>query len=301
MPNHVVADQEQLCGDIQLIHARGIGDVSDDLDFFERVDGQLRERLGIEPNGPGDTNGLGDIFLRDRTAGTTTRISVSSAGAQSNADSREPAISGDGRFVVYESDATNLVAGDTNAKADIFLYDRQTGTTTRVSVSSSGAQANGVNNDVAISGDGGTVAWESDATNLVTGDTNAKRDVFRRVLASGVTTVVSVSGSGVPGNKASTDPTLSADGTRVGFSSTATNLVAGDANNRSDVFIRDTVAGTTTRWSIATDGTQGNDTSENPCLTADGHTIAFQSLSTNLVAGDTNGTNDVFVRGPGLQ
>jgi hypothetical protein len=248
----------------------------------------------------GDTNGVGDIFLRDRTAGTTIRISVSSSGTQADGASRAPAMSADGQTIVYESDATNLVAGDTNGVADIFRYDTTSGTTTRVSVASDGTQADGLSNKVAISADGSTIAYESEATNLVAGDTNGVRDVFRRVLATGTTSRVSVASDGTQGERRSADATLSADGTIVAFASDARHLVAGDTNNRNDIFLRDTTSGTTTRWSIATDGSQSDGTSENPWLTADGATVAFQSLATNLVADDTNGASDIFVRGPGL-
>ncbi len=248
----------------------------------------------------GDTNGVADIFLRDRQTNTTTRVSVASDGSQSNAKSDRPLISDDGRYVLYESDATNLVAGDTNGVTDMFVYDRVAGTTTRVSVSSSGGQANGASDDGAISGDGSTLAFESAATNLVTGDTNAKTDVFVHTLATGVTIRASVSDAGVQGNKDSSDPSLSSDGSKLGFASNATNLIAGDTNNRSDVFVRDLASGINTRFSIATDGTPGNGTSQDPWLSADAGTVAFQSVASNLVAGDTNNTSDIFVRGPGL-
>jgi hypothetical protein len=248
----------------------------------------------------GDTNGVGDIFLRDRQTNTTTRISVGTGGAQSNGKSDRPTISNDGRFILFESDATNLAAGDTNAVTDMFLYDRIAATTVRVSVSSAGVQSNGLSDDGGISGDGSAVSFESDATNLVAGDTNAKGDVFVRTIASGVTVRGSLTSAGVQGNNASGDPSLSFDGKKIGFQSTATNLVTGDTNNRSDVFIRDLTVGTTTRFSIADSGTQGNDTSQDPWLTSDGATVAFASNATNLVTGDTNAASDIFVRGPGV-
>ena len=248
----------------------------------------------------GDTNGVGDIFLRDRQTNTTTRISVATGGAQANGTSDRPTISNDGRYILYESAATNLVAGDTNAVTDLFLYDRIAATTTRVSLDGSGVQGNGLSDDGAISGDGSTVSFESDATNLVAGDTNAKTDVFVRTIATGVTVRGSLGAAAVQGNNISTDPSLSVDGKKLAFASTATNLVTGDTNNRSDVFIRDLVAGTTTRYSIADGGAQGNDTSQDPWLTGDGKTVAFASLATNLVTGDTNAASDIFVRGPGL-
>jgi Mg-chelatase subunit ChlD len=248
----------------------------------------------------GDTNGVGDIYLRDRQTNTTTRISVATGGGQSNGKSDRPTISNDGRYIVYESDATNLASGDTNGKTDIFRYDRTTGTTIRVSVSSAGVQGNGISDDAAISGDGGTVAYESAATNLVSGDTNAKVDVFVRTIATSGTTRGSVGAAGVQGNNDSSDPSLSLDGTKLGFASNATNLISGDTNSRSDIFVRDLAAGTNTRFSVATDGTAGNNTSQDPWLSADAGTVAFQSVASNLAPNDTNNTSDIFVRGPAM-
>ena len=138
---------------------------------------------------PGDTNGVNDVFVYDVQKRIFTRVSVNSAGNQANAATlAEPAISGDGRFVAFVSNATNLVAGDSNNVGDIFVHDRQTGATTRVSINSSGGQANGASSDPAISADGRYVAFVSSATNLVTGDTNGVSDVFVHDRQTGVTT-----------------------------------------------------------------------------------------------------------------
>jgi RHS repeat-associated protein len=247
----------------------------------------------------GDTNGVGDIFLRDRQANTTTRVSVASGGAQANAASALAAISDDGRYVAYQSDATNLVSGDTNAATDIFLFDRVAATTIRVSVDSLGAQANGASQDAALSADGSTVAFGSAGTNLVSGDTNAKSDVFVR-LASGTTVRASVTNSGGQGDDTSSNASLSSDGSNVAFASLATNLVTGDTNNRSDVFIRNLTAGTTTRSSIADNAAQANDASQDPSLTSDGKTVAFEAGASNLASNDVNAASDTFVRGPSV-
>ena len=246
----------------------------------------------------GDTNGQRDVFVRDRQTGVTSRVSVSSAGGQGSGGSDDPAISDDGRYVAFQSDATNLVAGDTNAATDVFLHDRQTGATTRVSVSSTGVQGNAASDDAAISGDGSTVAWESAATNLVADDTNAKQDIFVHDVATGATTLVSVSSTGTQGTKSSNDPSVSADGTRVGFSSTASNLVAGDTNSRNDIFVHDRTTGETIRKSLTAVGAQANEANSDPWISGDGTAIAFESVATNLVPEDTDATKDVFVRGP---
>src|SRR4029077_12403300 len=128
----------------------------------------------------GDTNGVRDVFVRDLVTGTTTRVSVGAGGAQANGASSNARISADGRFVVFTSLASNLVAGDTNGVADVFERDLANGQTTRVSVSAGGVQGNDTSGGAAsgVSADGGTISFSSAASNLVAGDTNHSRDVF---------------------------------------------------------------------------------------------------------------------------
>ncbi len=225
-------------------------------------------------------------------AGTTTRVSVDSAGGQANdfsgaapSISVDTSISADGRFVVFQSDATNLVAGDTNGASDVFVHDRQTGTTTRVSVDSAGHEATGLypaSGDPAISADGRFVAFDSNATNLVAGDTNSAYDIFVHDRQTGTTTRVSVDSAGNQAN--GYDPSLSADGRFVAFTSGASNLVAGDTNGASDVFVHDRQTGTTTRVSVDSAGWQAYSFSHLPSISADGRFVAFASNATNLVA-----------------
>ncbi|MBK9316760.1 MAG: PD40 domain-containing protein [Acidobacteria bacterium] len=243
----------------------------------------------------GDTNGLGGVFVHDRQTGTTTRVSVSSAGIEGNGPSGVPAISSDGRYVAFESDATNLVVGDTNGLGDVFVHDRQTSTTTRVSVSSAGIEGNGYSQTAAISSDGRYVTFSSESSNLVAADTNGDYDVFVHDRQTGATTRVSISSAGVEGNGASVVSTFSGDGRYVAFNSDATNLVTGDTNGMSDVFVHDLQTGMTTRVSVSLMGLEGNGGSYNPSLSSDGLFVAFSSDASNLVAGDTNGTWDVFV------
>jgi LPXTG-site transpeptidase (sortase) family protein len=243
----------------------------------------------------GDTNGFRDIFVHDRQTGATTRVSVASDGTQGNNSSHIPSISADGLYVAFESDASNLVSGDTNGTRDIFVHDRQTGVTTRVSVASSGTQANGGSYNAAISADGRYVAFESVASNLVSGDTNGARDVFVHDRQTGTTTRVSVASSGTQGNGNSHSPAISADGRYVAFHSFSNNLVSGDTNGAIDIFVRDRQTGATTRVSVASGGTQGNSNSEYSSFSADGRYVAFESNATNLVSGDTNGIRDIFV------
>jgi|GEM_PF-2042504 len=243
----------------------------------------------------GDTNGKTDIFAYDYQTGETTRVSVYSDGTQGNNSSFYPSISTDGRYVAFQSLATNLTAGDTNNASDIFVHNRETGETTRVSVYSDGTQGNGNSYNSSISADGRYVAFESNATNLVADDTNSKSDIFVHDRQTGETIRVSVYSDGTQGNNSSFYPSISTDGRYVAFQSLASNLTAGDTNNASDIFVHDRQTGQATRVSVASGGTQGNNLSEIPSISADGRYVAFQSLATNLTAGDTNSASDIFV------
>ena len=245
---------------------------------------------------PGDTNGLVDIFVRDRRSGTTERVSVDSAGSQANGQSYYPAISSDGRYVAFSSYATNLVPGDTNGYGDVFVRDRQSATTERVSVDSAGAQGDAESEFPSISADGRYVVFTSDSTNLVHADTNGYSDVFVRDRQNATTQRVSVNTGNVQANGDSDYASISADGRYVAFGSMASNLVSGDTNGVEDVFVRDRQNRTTARVSIASSGLQGDDTSYIPSLSADGRYVTFHSNATNLVPEDTNGFSDIFVR-----
>ena len=246
----------------------------------------------------GDTNGKGDVFVRDTVANTTTRVSVDSSGVQGNDYSGgTSSISADGRYVAFESSASNLVSGDTNGTNDIFVRDTVANTTTRVSVDSNGVEGDNQSNFFSISADGRYVAFYSYASNLVSGDTNASPDVFLRDTQTNATTRVSVDSNGTQGNNHSDVDyvSISADGRYVAFYSYASNLVSGDTNGIGDIFVRDTVANTTTRVSVDSNGIEGNMGSTTPSISADGRYVAFRSYASNLVSGDTNGTWDIFV------
>lgn len=243
------------------------------------------------------SSGAGSTSSVLAATGTLTRVSVDSVGAEANNASKRPSISGDGRFVAFESDASNLVPNDTNASTDIFVKDRQTGEVTRVSVDSAGLQADQGSGGAAISSDGRFVAFVSDATNLVANDTNGATDVFVRDRQLGTTLRVSVSSSGEQANAFSDFPlAISSEGRYVVFNSDATNLVANDTNGVTDVFLRDTQTGVTERVSIASDGSQANNSSSSPSVSANGQLVTFTSNASNLVSSDTNNASDVFVR-----
>jgi Tol biopolymer transport system component len=244
----------------------------------------------------GDTNEFGDVFVHDRQSGGTERVSVASDGTQANFDSGRVAVSADGRYVAFESFAWNLVAGDTINGQDIYVHDRQTGVTERVSAATDGTEPNGPSFRPAISADGSSVAFSSEASDLVAGDSNGASDVFVRDRQTGATDRVSVATGGAQAAHASQDAAISADGGQVAFLSAASNLVPGDTNDAVDVFVRDRQTGVTERVSVATDGTQANSFSQVAAISAEGRHVAFTSFASNLVAGDTNGWGDIFVR-----
>lgn len=252
---------------------------------------------------------LGALALSAAAAGppSTTRVSVSSDGMQGDRDTYAAGVSANGRYVLLNSQATNLVPGDTNDRWDVFVRDRSSGVTTRVSVASDGTQAKptddpwGGSTAGGISASGRYVVFQSDAPNLVPGDTNRTEDVFLHDLKSGATTRVSVDSAGRQANGWSGFAAISADGRYVAFSSDASNLVRGDTNRLADVFVRDLATGKTTRVSLSSRGRQARCNlagcaSGDPALSAHGRYVAFDSSATNLVPHDTNRLSDVFVR-----
>jgi Tol biopolymer transport system component len=243
----------------------------------------------------GDTGNYGGIFVYDTVANTTRRVSLATDGTQGNDYSGFPSLSADGRYVAFESYASNLVSGDTNNASDIFVYDTVANTTRRVSVASDGTQGNNTSYSSSISADGRYVAFYSDASNLVSGDTNNAGDIFVYDTVANTTRRVSVASDGTQGNSSSGKASISTDGRYVAFESAASNLVSGDTNNAGDIFVYDTVANTTRRVSVASDGTQGNNNSFFPSISADGRYLAFHSVASNLVSDDTNGRGDIFV------
>ena len=244
----------------------------------------------------GDTNGVHDIFLRDRAGGSISRVSVASNGEQADAKSWAPSISSDGRIVAFVSAATNLVAGDTNGVPDVFVRDLERQETVRVSWTSGGAQPNGASSAPAPSTSGRYVVFVSAATNLVAGDTNGVSDVFVRDRTAHTTKRVSVGAGGAQAGGASSSPALSSDARFVAFVSAASNLVSGDTNRANDVFVRDRSSGTTARISVTSSGGQANGASADPAISGDGRFVAFGSTASNVTPGDANGASDVFVR-----
>ncbi|MEG4519824.1 DUF4347 domain-containing protein, partial [Microcoleus sp. AT9_A5] len=191
------------------------------------------------------------------TLGITTRLSVDSAAAEGDSDSYEPSISADGRYVVFGSEASNLVTGDTNGTSDIFLRDTLNNTTTRLSLDSAAAEGDSESYQPSISADGRYVVFGSYASNLVTGDTNGTDDIFLRDTLMNTTTRLSLDPAAAEANSDSYEPSISADGRYVVFASDASNLVTGDTNGTEDIFLRDRYPTITRVTSTTLDGLYG--------------------------------------------
>ncbi len=260
----------------------------------------------------GDTNGIRDIFVRDRDFDgdgkfdepggvKTERVSVGLVGEQSNGNSWEVSISSDGRYVAFSSDASNLVTGDGNGARDVFVYDRSGRITVRASVvdETVNTSGNAFSDQPFISGNGRYVAFRSAASNLGVGDLANIHDIFVRDLALNRTYLVSSDVSGVPGDAHSSTPSISSDGSRVAFASQATNLLAiADTNGFQDIFVKDLSVNKIARVSVQdVTGNEADGESSTPWIAASGSYVAFASRATNLVTiiPDTNNFQDIFV------
>lgn len=238
-----------------------------------------------------DTNGANDVFVYDRTNNTVERVSVDSGGVEGNGASGNCSISDDGRYVAFASDATNLAPGGVRG---VYLHDRDTNTTTRLSVNETGTAVNGNSGAVAISGNGQAVAFRFTADILAT-DTNGEDDVYVRDLSTNTTEIVSVNNAGDEGDAESIGADISRDGRYVSFTSLAANLVTPDGNADYDIFVFDRTTDTVERISQSSGGTLSNGSSFSSNISADGRFVTFESSGTNLVTPDTNGRQDIFV------
>jgi len=228
--------------------------------------------------------GYVDAYVRDRATNTTELISVNSDGSSgtANKSASDVSISGDGRYVAFVSDSADIVSSDSNGVADVFVRDRVTGITQRISIASDGTQSNGTSGSgyrgTDVSADGRYVAFNSSASNLVPNDTNGTSDLFIHDRVSGSTTRVNLAS-----DSAGFD--LSSNGRYVAFGSNDSNLVANDSNGQGDIFVRDLVTNTVERVSIANDGSQANSISLYPGISANGRYVSFNSMANNLVTG----------------
>jgi len=253
---------------------------------------------------PACDTGLMNIYLSIRSLATKTMSTKCISQTQPDGIdgapppmSLLPAISGDGHTISWTSDTAYQVQGDVNGQADVFVWNQNTGIRL-ASVASDGAQGNGPSSLSSLDRSGQQLVFMSEATNLVPDDTNQASDIFLRNLTDGKTSLVSVGHDGESGNQPSMLPMVSRDGQHVVFASKASNLVLGDTNKEWDVFVRHLRDGTTERVSMADGqpGAEGNGASTVAGITGNGRCVIFQSQASNLVAGDTNGTEDIYVR-----
>jgi Tol biopolymer transport system component len=244
---------------------------------------------------PGQSPDICHILVHDRTTGATSLASVSTSGEAALDNCLYPTISDDGRFVAFASFASNLVEDDSNGRGDIFVHDRHTGETSRVSVSARGIEGNDHSSLPAISADGRFVAFSSDADSLVPSDTNGRRDIFVHDRHTSEVELVSIDANGNQGNSHSYAPDISCDGRFVAYYSHADNLVPQDSNRVTDIFVHDRQNHTTNRCSVDSNGTEADGYSLEPRISGDGQFIVFSSFAQNLVHGDTNRLRDVFM------
>lgn len=247
---------------------------------------------------PGDRNGATDIFYKDRLTGLLQLVSASASGVIGNQASYDASISDDGRFVCFTSRATNLVTGDTNNLEDAFVKDMHSGYITRVSTSSTGEQITGNvyagGRNAKISGNGAYVVFMSSSAVLNANDTNGETDIYVKNLITGELVFVSSDSSGNSVDGGGVSPSISDDGRRITFESVSPDLVVGDTNQVSDVFVRDLNNNTIIRASL--DSSQGEiaTTSYSSTISGNGRYVVFLAEDTNLVTGDTNLTVDGF-------
>jgi Tol biopolymer transport system component len=252
-----------------------------------------------------DRNASMDVFLTPLPSLRTRRINIGVFG-ESTGRTEASSVSNNGRVVCFRSFSPNLVGHDVNGRADVFVFDRRTDTTTLGNVSSTGAQANGATFRGMLSGDGRYVGFRSRADNLVPGDTNDALDVFEHDRLTGATMRISVASDGTQADASGlgandrysmfmSRPFLSRNGRFAVFTSRASNLVPDDTNGQSDVFVHDLETGRTVRVSVGPGGAQANGASFSSGISADGRVVVFTSYASNLVPGDTNGRKDVFV------
>jgi Tol biopolymer transport system component len=246
----------------------------------------------------GDTNGYRDVYLRDMLLGTTTLVSLTRTGAQGSSHSTAPAISGNGRYVAFETASTNFERDFNGNARDIYVRNLQTGAIHRVNESAAGAQGDGESLAPVLGTSGRYVAFVSSSENLVAGDTNGRRDVFLRDRKLRTITRVSLTDAGHQNPGGGVGVTMSATGRYIGFT-TDEPLVPADTNGTADAYVRDVTEGRTILVSVASGGQIGNNNSfpaSRYSISANGRFVAFVSQADNLVPGDTNGSEDIFVR-----
>jgi uncharacterized repeat protein (TIGR01451 family) len=245
-----------------------------------------------------DTDTLRDVYVKDVTTGALTLASVSESGAKGNDESFAASISDDGTLVAFDSNATNLDPADTEYLTDVYVKNLDSGDLSVVSTSDDGVKGNGTSGNGILSGNGKTIVFNSAATNLDPADTTSLFDVYLKNLTTGDVVLVSTNDSGVKGNGESFSAIPSADGSKVAFISTATNLDPADTDSLMDVYVKDLATGNITLATTNDSGVKGNAEVRFTwaALSADGTAVAFETTSTNLDPNDRDSISDVYVK-----
>jgi len=244
----------------------------------------------------GDSNADFDIFAKNRRDNSTYRLSIATDGSQANGPSVDPKVSADGRYVVFSSDASNLVLGDTNSLTDVFLHDISMGITTLISKNDNNEIGNGTSETATISADGRYIVFVSESTNFSLTDNNITRDIYLHDRLNATTILVSSNSLGAVANGESISPDISTDGNLIVFASLADNLVASDSNSNSDVFIKNMSSQQVQRISVSSTGIEANGLSDTPSISGDGSVVAYRSTATNLVANVSTISKQIYVK-----
>jgi Tol biopolymer transport system component len=289
-------------GTIRCVSVNSSGKEGDQDSFAPSItgDGRFIAFTSVATNFAGNQcdNGFNQIYVRDRTSGTTRCVSVNSNGHEANQDSDASSISADGTLIAFNSAATNLAGNKCdNGFNHIFVHDLTTGTTNCVSVRTNGDEGNGDSFDPSISADGQVVVFESTATNLASRCNNGNSHIYLHHRVTGETSCVSVNNEGQQSNGNSALARVSGDGRFVAFQSDSTNVTTRCNNGHAQIFVRDTLEERTTCSSIDNHGNQGNNDSVQPSISSNGRFVAFSSNTTNLTGNRCMGGNmQVFVR-----
>lgn len=287
---------DRLTGQTVLVSCSALGIVGNDGSGRPTVsgDGRCVAFHSLAANlAPADGNGVADILVKDLQTSACEIVSNASPTVGGDFSAVDAAISRDGRFVAFGSYATNLVPGDGNGTADVFVRDRQTGTTHRTSARPGGLDANGPSDVLAITADGSSVLFRSWASNLVAGDGNGCADLFVAPAVGGAAECVSVGSGGVTANGNSLDGAITADGRCVAFSTYASNLVAGDTNQALDVLQHDRVTGLTVRVSLDLGGASPNGPCQMPAIDDAGALVVFSTYAHDVLAAPTGGHDQI--------
>jgi uncharacterized repeat protein (TIGR01451 family) len=244
----------------------------------------------------GDLVDDSDVYVKELSTGVLTLASADVDGTKGDNSSANASLAADGSRVAFDSSATNLDGADTDTLVDVYVKDLASGALALASVSAEGEKGNGSSISPSLSADGTSIAFASASTNLVSTDADETPDIFVKDLDTGVVSLASTDGSGIKANGASADASISADGTRVAFSSSATNLDPADTESDADVYVKDLLTGAIELASATTAG-KGDGADTAPSLSADGTTVAFSSFSTNLDPADIDHlAEDVYVK-----